>query len=128
MNRYLIAPAILLSAAFLCTAQEKSSPKTATPPATVRAFIDDAAPGWRSLVEADFAKVNSADDTWSWKNGVLYCTGQPISVLRTAKEFGNFEMVVPDSLRKRSGSVIFGIFRFGTFLDKSQCHIIEAHL
>ena len=29
-----------------------------------------AQPGWRSLVAEDFAKVNSADDTWTWRDGV----------------------------------------------------------
>ena len=52
----------------------------------VRAFVDDQAPGWVSLGEKDFAHVNSAADTWSWTNGVLHCTGKPVSVLRTAKQ------------------------------------------
>lgn len=59
-----------------------------------RAVIDDSQPGWRSLTEADFTKVNSSEDTWSWKDGVLYCTGQPVSVLRTGKQYRNFELVV----------------------------------
>ena len=61
------------------------------PKESVRAFIDDTAPGFRDLTEADFAKVNSADDTWTWKDGVLHCTGQPVSVLRSAKPYTNFE-------------------------------------
>ena len=112
MNRFLITATILVSAAFLCTAQDKSSSKTATPPATVRAFIDDEAPGWRALVEADFTKVNSADGTWSWKNGVLHCTGQPVSVMRTAKEFANFEMVVEWMHEKSAGNS--GVFVWAT--------------
>lgn len=62
--------------------------------APARAFIDDEAPGWRSLTVEDFVRVNSAEDTWNWRDGVLHCTGQPVSVLRTTKEFGNFELVV----------------------------------
>ena len=46
----------------------------------VRAFIDDTQPGFRDLKAEDFTKVNSADDTWSWKDGVLHCTGKPVSV------------------------------------------------
>lgn len=60
----------------------------------IRAVIDDSQPGWRPLTEADFTKVNSSEDTWSWKDGVLHCTGQPVSVLRTEKQFRNFEIVV----------------------------------
>lgn len=60
----------------------------------VRPFIDFSQPGWRALAAEDFAKVNSADDTWVWKDGVLHCTGQPVSVLRSAKIHTNFELVV----------------------------------
>ncbi|XZE56298.1 family 16 glycoside hydrolase [Planctomycetaceae bacterium SH139] len=59
-----------------------------------RAMIDDLQPGWRSLTAEDFVKVNSADDTWSWQDGILYCTGRPVSVLRTEKRYRNFELVV----------------------------------
>lgn len=74
------------------------------PQESARAFIDDTAPGFRALTEADFAKVNSADDTWSWKDGVLHCTGQPVSVIRTAKEYQNFELVVEWMHEKSAGN------------------------
>jgi hypothetical protein len=66
--------------------------------------VDDTQPGWRSLSAEDFAKVNSADDTWSWRDGVLYCTGQPVSVLRTARQYRNFEMVVEWMHEKAAGN------------------------
>jgi hypothetical protein len=78
--------------------------ETVAPASSVRAAIDDQAPGWRDLVAGDFAKVNSADDTWSWKDGVLHCTGQPVSVLRTAKEYKNFELVVEWMHEKPAGN------------------------
>jgi len=59
-----------------------------------RAFIDGTGPGWRVLGTGDFAAVNSAPDTWSWKADGLHCTGQPVSVLRTVKEYVNFELIV----------------------------------
>ena len=70
----------------------------------VRPFIDDSAPGFRDLTAADFAKVNSADDTWQWKDGLLVCSGQPLSVMRTVKEYRNFEMVVEWSHQKPAGN------------------------
>ena len=79
---------------------------------SVRAFIDDGAPGFRDLTEADFTKVNSADDTWSWKDGVLHCTGQPVSVIRTKKEFRNFELVVEWMHEKPAGNS--GVFVWTT--------------
>lgn len=60
----------------------------------VKAWMDDQGPGWRDLTAEDFTRVNSADDTWSWRADGLYCTGQPISVMRTKKIVKNFEMVV----------------------------------
>ena len=66
----------------------------------IKPFIDDTQPGWRALGAEDFADVNSASDTWSWKEGVLHCTGQPLSVLRTTQTYENFEMVVEWSHQK----------------------------
>ena len=68
----------------------------------VRAAIDDTAPGFRDLIAADFEEVNtsyarageSEDATWTWRDGVLHCTGEPLGVLRTAKQYENFELVV----------------------------------
>jgi len=60
----------------------------------VQVVVDDTQPGFRDLTTADFAKVNSEDDTWTWKDGMLQCTGTPVSVLRTAKLYRNFEMVM----------------------------------
>ena len=83
---------IALVAAFLTALSTSliSGEATARP----RAYIDSDGPGWRSLGPADFSPVNSAPDTWSWSADGLHCTGQPISVLRTVKEFTNFELVV----------------------------------
>ncbi len=80
--------------------------------AATRATIDDSQPGWRTLTEADFASVNSSDDTWSWKEGVLHCTGQPVSVLRTEKQYRNFEMIVEWMHEKPAGNS--GVFVWAT--------------
>jgi hypothetical protein len=58
-----------------------------------RAFVDGSGPGWRSLGEEDFTNVNCRPETWTWKGGVVHCTGQPIGVLRTKKSLANFELV-----------------------------------
>jgi hypothetical protein len=73
-----------------------------------RAFIDGAAPGWRTLGENDFAGVNGNPDTWTWKNGVLLCSGTPIGVMRTRQKFTNVEMVVEwRHLRAAGNSGVF---------------------
>jgi hypothetical protein len=66
----------------------------ADPPATAtRAFIDGTGPGWKALGEDDFVNVNCNADTWTWKDGVVHCTGKPIGVARTRKTVVNFELV-----------------------------------
>ena len=83
-----------------------------------RPYIDDEQPGFRSLVAADFTKVNSADDTWNWKDGVLHCTGKPVSVMRTVKEFTNFELVVEWMHEKPAGNSGVFLWATPTSIDK----------
>lgn len=79
----------------------------------VRPVIDASLPGWRALSEDDFEPVNSADDTWSWKeDDLLTCTGKPVSVLRTAKTYRNFELVVEWMHLKPAGNS--GVFVWTT--------------
>jgi len=60
----------------------------------IKPVIDDTQPGWRAMTQEDFTQVNSADDTWTWKDDLLVCSGQPVSVIRTQKTYRNFELVV----------------------------------
>lgn len=59
-----------------------------------KAFIDGQGPGWHTLTLSDFTNVNTMPDTWSWKEGVIYCTGKPIGVTRSTTVYTNFELVV----------------------------------
>jgi Domain of Unknown Function (DUF1080) len=103
MNKNLLFSLIFYAAANTHAQDPASSPaKVQNESETVRAFINDEALGWRSLVERDFAIVNTPENTWAWRNGVLHCTGQPIGVLRTKQEFTNFEMVV-EWMHEKSG-------------------------
>ncbi|MEY2598481.1 MAG: hypothetical protein RLZZ142_740 [Verrucomicrobiota bacterium] len=116
----LLAPLSLSFPSFAAEAPSApASPSASTP---VRAGIDDEAPGWRALGPDDFAKVNSADDTWTWETGVLHCTGKPVSVLRTAKEYRNFEMVVEWSHQRFGGNS--GVFVWTT--PESIAKLTEA--
>lgn len=78
----------------------------------IRAFIDDTTPGFRNLTAADFTKVNSSDDTWKWKDGVLHCVGDPVSVIRSVKPYTNFELVVEWMHEKPAGNS--GVFIWTT--------------
>jgi hypothetical protein len=73
-----------------------------------KAFIDGTGPGWTALGEEDFVNVNCDPDTWSWKQGVVHCTGQPVGVTRTKQPLANFELVAEwRHLRSAGNSGIF---------------------
>jgi hypothetical protein len=80
----------------------------AAEPALPKATINGSGPGWRALGEADFVNVNCAADTWSWKNGGIQCTGQPVGVIRSKEPVTNFELVVEwRHLRSGGNSGVF---------------------
>lgn len=69
-----------------------------------KALIDGTGPGWVELTEADFTHVNDEPDTWTWKDGILRCTGLPIGVIKTTKQFKNIEYVVQWRHLKTAGN------------------------
>jgi len=69
-----------------------------------KACIDGTGPGWRALGEEDFVNVNGEADTWTWKDGMAYCTGQPVGVIRSQKIYQNFELVVEWRHEKPAGN------------------------
>jgi hypothetical protein len=81
-------------------------------PALKFAMIDGSEPGWRPLVEDDFQNVNCAADTWSWRDGVIHCTGKPVGVMRTKQSFTNLELVAEWKHEKHGGNS--GIFLWAT--------------
>ena len=77
-------------------------------PAAKQAIIDGVGDGWVTLGEKDFTLANCYEDTWTFKDGIIHCTGQPIGVHRSVKEYTNFEMVFEwQHLRKGGNSGCF---------------------
>jgi len=77
-------------------------------PALPKAYIDGLGPGWSELGEADFVNVNCDPDTWTWKEGTIFCTGHPVGVLRSRKPYTNFELVAQWRHQRAAGNS--GIF------------------
>jgi hypothetical protein len=54
----------------------------------------DEVPQWRSLFNGKdltgWINVNTDPDTWSVKDGMIVCTGQPIGVMRSDRQYENF--------------------------------------
>jgi len=86
-------PLAVATACGLLVASALVAADSPAPPPGPRAFVDGTGPGWRALAEGDFERVNCDPETWTWKDGVIRCSGLPVGVLRTGKEFGNFELV-----------------------------------
>ena len=72
--------------------------------AAPRAFIDGTGEGWRDLVQKEFTNVNCKPDTFEWKDGVVYCTGNPVGVIRTKRQYKNFEMTLEWRHMKNAGN------------------------
>ena len=78
----------------LCLLLLAATSRGEEPAALPQAFINGEGPGWRELWEEDFVNVNGDETTWTFADGLIQCTGQPIGVMRTTTEFTNFELVV----------------------------------
>jgi len=55
-----------------------------------------------------WVNVNCAPDTWSVRDGLIYCTGQPIGALRTERQYENFILELEWRHLKSGGNA--GIF------------------
>ena len=80
---------------------------------TSAAFAEDATPapfqiatgpGWKTLTLDDFVNANCDPDTWDESDGIIRCTGQPVGVTRTKKEYKNLELVVEWRHLKKAGN------------------------
>lgn len=73
------------------------------------ALITGSEPGWMVLGEADFQDVNGNEDTWVWKDSILYCSGEPVGVLQSKKRYKNFELMLQwRHLKSGGNSGVFG--------------------
>jgi hypothetical protein len=98
---------VLILASLIASVAFQSDPIQTTS-SLPKAFIDGSGPGWREMSEADFTKVNCDDDTWTWKDGVLLCSGKPIGVMRSRQMFTNFDLVIEwKHLRAAGNSGVF---------------------
>ncbi|HTU20514.1 MAG TPA: DUF1080 domain-containing protein [Gemmataceae bacterium] len=73
-----------------------------------KAFIDGSGPDWKPLTIDDLVNVNGDKETWTGKGGDIHCTGKPVGVSRTKKQYTNFELVAQWRHNKSAGNS--GIF------------------
>ena len=99
--------ALLICLLLCCVTTTVDSAKKAKKPkatAAPKAFINGQGPGWKSLGKKDFVNVNCDKTTWKWKDGTLYCTGRPVGVTRSSKQYKNFELVIQWRHMKSAGN------------------------
>ena len=72
----------------------QDKPQKADGKPVTQAFINGQGEGWRDMGEADFVNVNCKPDTFAWRDGVAYCTGNPVGVIRSKTQYVNFEMTL----------------------------------
>ena len=92
---------LLLAVAFgglgiwIVRGQDKDEPAP-TPKVEGTAGIDD--PGFVDLFNgvdlSGWVDVNTSPETWSVKDGLLVCTGNPIGVMRSERMYENFVLIV----------------------------------
>jgi hypothetical protein len=117
-----ILPALALAAAITASlladekGQDSQSPTATEGQPSKKAIIDGNGHGWRALGEEDFVNVNCQPDTWTWKDGIAYCTGQPVGVIRMKVPIKNFEMVCEWKHKQDGGNS-------GVFVWASQASI-----
>jgi hypothetical protein len=102
----------ILAALVLSVFVSLATPAADDPPALPKAFIDGTGLGWRSLGGEDFTEVNCDPETFTWKNGAVHCTGQPVGVTRSRQKFTNFELVAEWKHLQSGGNS--GIFVWAT--------------
>jgi hypothetical protein len=103
-----IRSTVIGCACFLLTASSGAQEPAPLP----KAVIDGTGLGWRALGKADFVHVNCDPDTWSWTNGFVRCTGQPVGVIRSTVLHTNLEIVAQWRHLKPGGNS--GIFLWAT--------------
>jgi hypothetical protein len=69
-----------------------------------RDLIRGEGPGWVTLDEDDFVRVNGDENTLTWEGTEALCSGTPIGVTRTKKKFKNFELVIEWQHLKSAGN------------------------
>ena len=84
------ALAILLLTALLAPAQEMAKDVPAELAPLNLGFVDL----FNGKDLSGWVDVNTSPETWSVKDGILVCTGKPIGVMRSEKQYENFILVI----------------------------------
>ena len=116
--RFSIALAVTVFLSSQTRAQNEGAITNPTTGSNDTKLIATSGPGWKSLGKDDFVKVNSADDTWSFKDNLIQCTGKPVSVMRSKDQYTNFELVCQWRHLKKAGNSGIFVWTIPSSLEK----------
>src|SRR5262245_9635276 len=83
-----------------------------TAAAAVAAEKDDFVPLFNGRDLSGWVNANCAPETWSVRDGMIYCTGKPTGALRTERQYENFILEVEWRHLESGGNS--GVFIWGT--------------
>ncbi len=84
----------------------------------------DDPPRWQSLFNgkdlSGWADVNTSKDTWKAKDGLLVCSGKPIGVMRSEKQYENFILHIEWRHMEAGGNSGVFVWSEGAVADGKQ--------
>ena len=99
------------SALFVCTALVASAFSAETPKPDADGFV----PMFNGRDLTGWTNINCAPETWSVRDGKIYCSGKPVGGLRTVKQYENFIVELEWRHLQRSGNS--GFFAWGSAIN-----------
>lgn len=81
-------------------------------------LLDDDIPMFKPLFNGrnldGFVDMNTSEDTWFVEDGILKCTGHPIGVMRTERQYENFILDIEWKFMERGGNSGVFVWADGT--------------
>lgn len=99
------------SVLFVCTALVAFAFSAETPRPDADGFV----PMFNGRDLTGWTNINCAPETWSVRDGKIYCTGKPVGGLRTVKQYENFIVELEWRHLQRSGNS--GFFAWGSAIN-----------
>ncbi|MFK5923509.1 MAG: DUF1080 domain-containing protein [Verrucomicrobiota bacterium] len=90
----LILSAILISAGAIFFTTAKEPEKTATENQQVRVADPEFVDLFNGVDLSGWVDVNTSPETWSVRDGMLICSGRPIGVMRSERQYENFILII----------------------------------
>jgi hypothetical protein len=98
-------------ALFVCTALVAAAFAAETPKPDADGFV----PMFNGRDLTGWTNINCAPETWSVRDGKIFCTGKPVGGLRTVKQYENFIVELEWRHLQRSGNS--GFFAWGSSIN-----------